>query len=254
VEELKLPDLTTIYEKARPLSRTRHADWFLERTDYEFCRDLNSVPLLTAEFAAALSEYVIVFRETANLMMPVAVLGIRSAENLYLSRQGGWEARYTPAFARRYPFIFASADNNQTFTLYIDEAFAGFNQSGRGERLFDEQAKATPFVDKMLKFLQRYQSEFQRTRDFCKKLKELNLMQPMQAQISLKSGENMALGGFSIVDRARIKTLSTDALKGLLESDELELIFAHVASLRNFSVLRDRLGEGTMDDDANAIG
>ena len=50
------------------------------------------------------------------------------------------------------------------------------------------------------------------------KLKELNLVQPMQAQISLKSGDTMALGGFSVVDRARIKTLSTDALRELLET------------------------------------
>ena len=130
VKEPKLPDLMTFYEKAVPLSRTRHADWYLERTDYEFCRDLNSVPLLAAEFAAALSEYVIVFRETANLMMPVAALGIRPAENLYLTKQGAWEARYVPAFVRRYPFIFASGDNNQTFTLCIDEAFRRIQPSG----------------------------------------------------------------------------------------------------------------------------
>lgn len=249
-----MSDLTTIYEKATPLSRTRHGDWYLERNNYEFCRDTNSVPLLTAEFAAALAEYVIVFRETANLMMPVVALGVRPTENLYLSKQGSWEARYVPAFVRRYPFIFASADNNQTFTLCIDEAFAGFNPAGRGERLFDEQAKATPFVDNMLKFLQRYQSEFQHTRGFCKKLKELNLIQPMQAQLSLRSGETMALGGFSVVDRARIKTLPMDALRVLLASDELELIFAHLASLRNFTVLRDRLGQPSTDDDANAVG
>jgi hypothetical protein len=247
-----LSNLLTIYENAVPLSRTRHAGWYLERADYEFCRDLNSIPLLTAEFASAVLEYAVVFRETGDLMMPVAILGLRTA-NLYLTKQGGWEARYIPAFVRRYPFVFASNDNNQTFTLCIDEAFAGFNQTGRGERLFDDQATATPFVDEMLKFLQRYHSEFQRTREFCRKLKELNLTQPMQAQLSLASGEKMALAGFSVVDRARLKTLSTDALAGLLESDELELIFAHLASLRNFSVLRDRLGEANAESNSTAV-
>ena len=94
----------------------------------------------------------------------------------------------------------------------------------------------------MLKFLQRYHSEFQRTREFCKKLKDLNLTQPMQAQLSLESGEKMALAGFSVVDRARLKTLSREVLSGLMDSDELELIFAHLTSLHNFGVLRDRLG------------
>src|SRR5215469_12844219 len=93
-------------------------------------------------------------------------------------------------------------------TLCIDEAFPGFNQSGRGERLFGGDGKPTPYVENVLKFLGQYQREFQRTQAFCKTLKDLNLLEPMQAQIKLSSGERMALGGFSVVDRARLKTLS----------------------------------------------
>ena len=237
-----------MYENAVPLSRTRHAAWHLESRGYEFCREVSSVPLVTAEFAAAVLEYPVVFHEATGNMMPVAVLGIRPGQNLYLSRQGAWQARYIPAFVRRYPFVFASDDSNKTFTLCLDEAFDGFNQAGRGERLFADQSEPTPFVSSMLKFLQRYHSEFQRTRDFCKKLKDLNLTQPMQAQLSLESGEKMALAGFSAVDRARLKTLSKEALSGLMDSDELELTFAHLTSLRNFGILRDRLGDPSTEN------
>jgi hypothetical protein len=240
-------------ENAVPLSRTRHTAWHLERKGYEFCREVGSVPLVTAEFATAVLEYVVVFHEAADVTMPVAVLGIQPRRNLYVTQQGGWEARYVPAFVRRYPFLFASSDNNQTFTLCIDETFSGFNQSGRGDRLFDDQAKPTPFVDNMMKFLQRYHSEFSRTREFCKKLKDLNLLQPMQAQISLESGERIALAGFSVVDRTRLNTLSNDALRGLLASGELELIFAHLTSLQRFSVLRDRFGEAKAEASARAV-
>jgi hypothetical protein len=231
----------TMYEHAVPLSRTRHAAWHLERKGYEFCREVSSVPLVTAEFAAAALEYPVVFHEAADQVMPVAVLGIRPGQNLYLARQGDWQARYIPAFVRRYPFVFASNDNNTTFTLCIDEMFDGFNQAGRGERLFDG-LEPSPYISNMLKFLQRYHAEFQRTRDFCKKLKDMNLTQPMQAQLSLESGQKMALAGFSVVDRGRLKTLSKEAVSKLMESDELELIFAHLASLQTFTVLRDRLG------------
>jgi SapC len=75
----------------------------------------------------------------------------------------------------------------------------------------------------VLKFLG--QREFHRTQAFCKKLKDLNLLEPMQAQINLGSGERMALGGFSVVDRARLKTLSSNV------------------SMRNFATVRDRLAE-----------
>jgi SapC len=73
--------------------------------------------------------------------------------------------------------------------------FRGFNQSGRGERLFGDDGKPTPYLENALKFLGQYQREFHRTQAFCKKLKDLNLLEPMQAQINLGSGERMALGG-----------------------------------------------------------
>ena len=66
--------------------------------------------------------------------------------------------------------------------------------------------KPTPYVENVLKFLQQYQLEFHRTQEFCKKLKDLNLLRPMQAQVDIGAGERLALGGFSVVDRARLKT------------------------------------------------
>jgi hypothetical protein len=124
-----------------------------------------------------------------------------------------------------------------------DEAFPGFNQSGRGKRLFGDDGKPAPYVKNVLKFLRQYQLEFQRTQAFCNKLKDLNLLEPMQAQIKFGSGERMALGGFTVVDRARLKTLSGNVLAQLEQSDELELIYAHLVSMRNFVTVRDRLAE-----------
>ena len=231
-----------IYETAVPVSHARHGTWSLEvGTDYAFCRNINSVPLMAAEFASAALEYAVVFGGTGDAVMPVTVLGVRADENLYVTKEGGWQAKYIPAFVRRYPFVFFSRDDSKTFTLCIDEAFPGFNQNGRGERLFGDDGKPTPYVENVLKFLGQYQREFQRTQAFCKKLKDLNLLEPMQAQIKLGSGERMALGGFSVVDRARLNTLSGNVLAQLVQSDELELIYAHLVSMRNFATLRDRL-------------
>ena len=146
-----------------------------------------------------------------------------------------------PAFLRRYPFVFSSRDEGKTFTLCIDESYAGFNQEGRGKPLYDEPQKPSQYTQNVLKFLQQYQLEFQRTQDFCKKLKELNLLEPMRAQISLESGEKIALGGFMAVDRARLKTLGSEKLAELIKSDEMELIYAHLLSMRNFAGMRERL-------------
>jgi hypothetical protein len=232
-----------IYESAVPVSNSRHGAWSIDAgTDFRFSREVNSVPLTAVEFTSAASEYVIIFAGTGDVVTPAVLLGVRDEENLYLAEDGGWKARYVPAFLRRYPFVFSSRDEGKNFTLCIDESYQGFNQEGRGQRLYDEKTeKPSQYTQNVLKFLQQYQIEFQRTQAFCRKLRELNLLEPMRAQISLESGERIALGGFMAVDRARLKTLPTEKLAELLKSDELELIYAHLQSMRNFAGMRERL-------------
>jgi hypothetical protein len=236
-----MPAQQLIYETAVPVSKTRHASWSVDAgTDYAFSRKVNSVPLMAVEFPAASAEYAVVFAGNEDAVTPAVILGMREQENLYLGPLGGWQAKYIPAFLRRYPFVFSSQDEGKNFVLCIDEGFPGFNQEGRGERLFDGEGKPSPFVDNVLKFLQSYQLEFRRTQGFCKKLQELNLLEPMRAQVTLDSGERMALGGFMAVNRSRLKTLSGEKLVEMARNDELELLYAHLHSMRNFAAMRDR--------------
>jgi hypothetical protein len=230
-----------IYETAVPVSAARHRDASVEvGADYAFARNVNSVPLMAVEFPHAAPEYAMVFAGVGDEVMPAVILGVRGNENLYLAH-GKWSAKYIPAFVRRYPFVFSTADDGKTFMLCVDEAFAGFNREGRGQRLFGEDGKPTPYVDNVLKFLQEFQAQFNRTRAFCRKVKELGLLEPMQAQIAMGSGERLSLGGFWAVNRAKLKALPGDKLAELAKTDELELLYVHVQSMRNFNVLRERL-------------
>ncbi len=231
-----------VYENAVPVSHAKHGGWSVEAgTDFAFCKSINSVPLTAVEFSSAAAEYVIIFAGSGEAVVPAVLLGIRDRENLYLGDDGGWKAKYVPAFLRRYPFVFSSLDEGKTFTLCIDESFSGFNQQQRGQPLFEGERKPSQYVDNVLKFLQQYQIEFQRTQAFCKKLKDLNLLESMRAQIRLDSGESIALTGFMVVDRARLKTLSAEKLAELVKSDELELIYIHLQSMKNFTGMRERL-------------
>jgi len=231
-----------IYETAVPVSSGRHADCSVEAgKQYSFARNVNSVPLMAVEFPNAAAEYAVVFAGTKDAMMPAVILGLRGNENLYLSSEGAWQAKYIPAFVRRYPFVFSNAQDGKTFMLCVDEAFPGFNREGRGQRLFGDDSKPTSYVDNVLKFLQEYQAQFQRTQAFCRKLNELDLIEPMQAQISMASGERLSLGGFWAVNRAKLKALPGDKLAELAKTDELELLYLHIQSMRNFDGLKDRL-------------
>ena len=237
-----------IYERAVVVSSQRHRDWSVKTgADYSFTREVNSVPLMAVEFPNATAEYAIVFAGPEESLMPAVILGIRDRENLYLNEVGGWEAQYLPAFVRRYPFVFSGSDDGGTFTLCIDEKFSGCNQEGRGERLFDAEGQRTQYLESILAFLRDYQAHFHGTRAFCRKIKELGLLEPMRAQITLKTGQRLALEGFMAVNRERLKNLSSDALAALAKAGELELLYLHLQSMRNFRAMLDRVASATSD-------
>ena len=196
---------------------------------------------MAVEFPEAAAEYAVVFAGSDGNLMPAVILGVRGNENLYVTEEGGWEATYIPAFVRRYPFVFSTSPDGERLILCIDEAFAGFNREGRGQKLFSEDGKPTPFVDNVLRFLQEYQAQFLRTQAFCKKVHEAQILDPMQAQVELQTGTRMALGGFLAVDRTKLKAVPADKLAELAKTDELELLYLHLQSMRNFNRIKDRL-------------
>jgi hypothetical protein len=230
-----------LYETAVPVSSGRHGKCSVEVSNYTFSRNVNAVPLVAAEFPEAAAEYAIVFAGTADDLMPVVILGARDKENLYLTEQGGWQARYIPAFVRRYPFVFARSEDGETFTLCVDEAFQGLNYQGRGQALFAADGKPSAYVESILNFLKEYGAHNERTQAFCKKLVDLKLLDSMQAQFTLTSGEKMSLKGFMAVDRKRLRELSGEALAEMAKTDELELLYLHLYSMRNFMAVKDRL-------------
>jgi len=231
-----------IYETVVPVSAERHRNACVEIGDnYRFTSKVNALPLMAVEFPPAAQEYAIVFAGQGDGIMPTILLGFRPAENLYISAEDHWDAGYKPAFVRRYPFVFSPAPDGTRLILCIDEAFTGLNHDDRGEKLFDAEGKPTAFVDGVLKFSQEFHAQFLRTQAFCKRLKDLNLLEEVQAQVELPSHQKIALRGFSAVNRAKLKGLPVEQLVSLVKTDELELIYLHLQSLRNLSLLSQRL-------------
>ena len=226
------------YETIAPINSKRHRDWCIEKQpDYAYASHSNAVPLTAAEFAAAAMEYSIVFLGSEGAPTPVVLLGLNAEENLYLVDGHRWQARYIPAFVRRYPFVFSRSDDGNRFTLCVDESFEGCNQEGRGQALFDVAGAGTDYLNTMMQFLTSYQQQITITNDFCEKLKQLDLLEAMMATFQLPNGEKAQVQGFLAVDRAKLSQLPGDTLAELARSGALELIYAHLLSLRNFAEL-----------------
>ena len=75
------------------------------------------------------------------------------------------------------------------FTLCLDEDFHGVNRRGIGERLFDAEGERTQYLQSVLNFLQAYQIQYEATRAFTRRLVDLNLLEAMRAQFTLRSGQ-----------------------------------------------------------------
>jgi hypothetical protein len=231
-----------IYESATPVSASRHARHSVAPVpDFSFSAEVNAVPLMAVEFLRAANEYPIVFAGTGEEVVPSVVLGVRGNQNLYLSPERKWQADYIPAFIRRYPFVFSSSSDEKSLTLCIDTAYPGVNTDGLGERLFSDDGKPTGYTERVLKFLQDYQAQFERTRAFARRVSELGLLEPMQAQVTTPAGEKLTLNGFFGVSREKLRQLSAQALATLAKTDELELLYLQLHSMRNFVGVKDRL-------------
>ncbi len=97
--------------------------------------------------------------------------------------------------------------------------------------------------------------QFGRTQAFCNKLKELDLLEPMQAQFRLKTGAPLSLSVFMTINRERLKALSSEKLAELARTDKLELVYLlHLHSLRNISVLAERMAPQIVSEKAAEQG
>lgn len=231
-----------IYETAVPVSAARHGKHSIEVSgSYAFSAGVNAVPVMAVEILRAAAEYAVVFTAVGDDVMPAVVLGVKGDQNLYLGPDGKWAAKYVPAFLRRYPFVFSASADQQTLTLCVDEAYPGLNTEGRGQRLFGDDGKPSPYVEQVLTFLKEYQAHFVRTQVFGRHLKESGLLEPMQAKVTTPAGATLSLTGFLVVNRTKLRELAAEKLAELAKTDELELIYLHLYSMRNFEDVKDRL-------------
>jgi hypothetical protein len=224
------------------LDRDKHRNRRVRASSsFNFARKANSLYLAGVEFNEACKEYAIVFTRVASgKTVPVAMLGLRARENLYVDPQAHWDAAYIPAFVRRYPFVLADLPGRTEMAVCVDEAFEGLN-AAEGEPLFDPQGNNTPFLQNALDFLNRYQAEYLRTEAFCRRLEQAGLLMEMNAKADLVDGRSFTINGLMIVDEKKLLALPDAAALSLFRSGELHLISMHLMSLSNMQKLVERM-------------
>ena len=134
------------YERPVPLNRTAHKDLRIKGVEnLKFALGVHSVPLACTEFPFIARDVPVLFAgPDMQHCGPMALLGLRQNENLFIEADGQWaKGVYIPAFVRRYPFVLAekpAGTEGDDFTVFLDEAYEGFGKQ-EGERLFKEDGQ-----------------------------------------------------------------------------------------------------------------
>ena len=227
-----------IYEDVVAVNRQTHRDVSVRRTtSFSFAREINTVPIVDAEFARVALEMPIVFAQTETGLISLALLGTAEGTNAFVDEQDQWTGRYVPAFFRRYPFVFAAESEGERMTLCVDQSFEGLNEDNIGERMFDSEGSETTYLGQVLGFMEEYQATFNRTQAFCDRLQQLGLLEDARIDYRLSDGKTGGVTGFQRVSNEKLRALDDQQIAELFRIGDLDLIQLHMLSLLNAEAL-----------------
>ncbi len=217
-----------LYKNIVPLTREKHGHLYIERLDnFAYTRDTNTVYVFCMEFMRVAKEYPILFNMKSDEIYPVALLGLQNGKNEFLDKDANWRAEYVPCYIRRYPFLLI--ENEGEMVVGIDDNYSGLNTRGRGTPLFG-QLEDGPMLTEVKDFCKKFETHIDRTKQFCEKMKELDLLVPVRvAEADIAS--KVELDGYAVVERQRIWDLDDDTLLDLMKSDTMELLYMHLFSV-----------------------
>ncbi len=242
------------YERPVPLNRTLHKDLRVKTlTSFKFAHKVHSVPLTGVEFPIAARDLPILFAGTSvDDAVPLALLGLRADENLFIDADGQWMPNsYIPAFIRRYPFVLAEKPVGQEgddFTVFLDEGYEGFNNV-EGERLFKDDGSDSEMLAKAVSFLGEFQQHVARTRWFMEQLRKHQLLEPRNIRLQ-KEGKSLNLNGLFVINEDKVRQLDEQTAHEFLREGVLGWIYAHLLSLANIDRIAQRLDQIERSEEA----
>ena len=228
------------YSQPEPLSVEAHGKLGVQPVEkpYAFIGQTNIVPLTVTEFAPAALSYPVIF--VGENKQPVVAMGLNANDNLFVT-DGEFRAdAYIPAYARRYPFVFANDDSQQRMILCIDRAAPYFVEGG-DTPLF-EGTEPSAYVKNAMEFCNNFEQERVRTESFVQLLNELDLFEVKEATFTPRNPDGtpaapQKLAEYFAVSEDKLKALPAEKLAELRDNGALGQIYAHLVSLAGWDRL-----------------
>ncbi len=222
--------LPLFYKNPMPLDAKKHSHLSLKKNfGFGFTEGVNAVPVNMVEMPQICHHYPIAFSPDENAT-PVAILGLRDNENLFLDANNNWEeSAYIPAYIRRYPFIFSEIPNSDQLTLCVDNV-PEVIEEGDKQPFFDNEGAPSELAKNALDFCKSYHAAAQQTLEFSKAIADSGLLIEREAQINVAGNRRINFSGFRIIDESKLAALDDDTFLEWREKGWLPIIYAHLFS------------------------
>ena len=229
------------YKNPQPLVKDKHEKFGVQQIakPFEFMQDQHFLPITAPEFGAAAASFPVIF--AGEERSPLAVMGIRSGENLFV-KDGQFEQDfYMPAFARRFPFVLAGDQANDRFVVCVDESAECVTDKNPGQMFFNN-GQTSEFTKEAFTFLQNFERDRQATNNMIEKFKELDLFERKDMHFQGQNadgspGERQKIADYFAVTEERLRALPAATLKEFAENGYLAVAHAHMISLGNWQRL-----------------
>jgi hypothetical protein len=242
-EQIPGGGMPLFYTNPVPLDARKHASIGLKKGfGLNFTTTINAVPINMIEMPQICHFYPIAFSPDGNAT-PVALLGLRDNENLFVNKKGEWaEDSYIPAYIRRYPFIFSELPGSDQLTLCIDMN-DNVTEEGGEQRFFDAEGKATQLAQSALEFCKSYHAAAQQTLEFSKFLAASGLLVDRRAEVNVVGNRRISFSGFKIVDEQKLSELDDKTFLEWRKKGYLPFLYAHLFSGAQWQRLTRLLNE-----------
>jgi len=221
-----------------PLSKRKHTDLGVTRNrNYTIFRDSPLVHICAFELQNAAASVPLVFANDNGNIRFVGVLGLKPAENLFVDASGNWKLDFMPAKFQVYPFRLAQFDDGNVALLFLEGNNVLVNE-GERDNLFSENGEQSDILRYYINLLANVAKSDVIVSGACKLLNEFGLLEPFNILARPERNvEKPELGAILKLNVPNFEKLSDSQFLKLRSTRALDIIFAHLFSLRRFSTL-----------------
>ncbi len=201
--------------------------------------DQMTSPVFVSEFRSVQAYYPIVFQPADNGpgMQPVALLGLRFGENLFLEPHG-WDAGYIPLAFERGPFMIGRAAGDN-LVIHVDMDSPRLSREV-GEPAFLPHGATTEYLEHVSSVLGAIHQGVETMPAFVAALLRHELLESFVLDIQAADGSQNRLAGFHTIHEERLAALDAAALADLHAAGWLAAIYMVLASTAHMRDLVER--------------